>query len=58
VRPAAAVIPVGEGNRFGHPRPATLGALAAAGVPVWRTDLHGDVTVTPAEPGVAVATGG
>lgn len=57
VRPAAAVIPVGRGNPFGHPRAATLAALSTAGVAVWRTDLHGDVTMTAAGPGIAVETG-
>ena len=28
LRPAAAVIPVGAGNRYGHPHPATMRALA------------------------------
>jgi competence protein ComEC len=45
LRPPVAVVSVGEGNRFGHPRPAVLAALAAAGVRTWRTDHHGDVTV-------------
>ncbi len=46
LRPSLAVISVGAGNRYGHPAPATLAALAAAGVPVERTDLEGDVVVT------------
>ena len=45
VRPSLAVISVGAGNRYGHPAPSTLAALAAAGVPVERTDLEGDVVV-------------
>ncbi|MDW7651167.1 MAG: DNA internalization-related competence protein ComEC/Rec2 [Bacillota bacterium] len=40
----AAVIPVGK-NSFGHPHPATLELLRAYGMTVWRTDLHGAVTV-------------
>jgi competence protein ComEC len=43
-RPEAAAISVGAGNRFGHPRPETLEALAAAGVSVARTDERGDLT--------------
>ena len=39
-----AVISVGEGNRFGHPRDETLAALA--GQPVLRTDLNGRITIT------------
>lgn len=39
--PSAAVISVGEDNRYGHPHPAVLSRLS--GVPVWRTDIHGSV---------------
>ena len=45
VRPRLAVISVGEGNTYGHPAASTLAALAAAGVPVERTDHDGDVSV-------------
>jgi competence protein ComEC len=48
--PRAAVISVGPDNDYGHPSPATLRLLASAGVPVWRTDLVGDVAVV-AHPG-------
>jgi competence protein ComEC len=45
-RPSVAVISSGEGNRYGHPAPATLDHLAAQpGLVVLRTDLHGDVEV-------------
>lgn len=47
LRPRTALIGVGAQNRFGHPTPATLGALAAAGVKVGRTDTDGDVVVAP-----------
>ena len=46
LRPDAAVIEVGSGNRFGHPHPATLRALMQAGVEVHRTDEDGDVVMT------------
>jgi competence protein ComEC len=46
VAPSEAVISVGRRNRFGHPHPATLAALSAAGARVWRTDVDGAVTVT------------
>ncbi len=46
VKPQIAVISVGAGNSFGHPHPATLDALAAARVSVYRTDRHGAVRVT------------
>ena len=45
VRPGIAVISVGRGNSYGHPAPSTLAALAAAGVPVERTDRIGDLVV-------------
>jgi competence protein ComEC len=49
VRPAAAVISLGAMNRYGHPTPATLAALAD--VPVYRTDRYGTVVVSlDAEP--------
>ena len=43
--PKAAVISVGV-NRYGHPTEETLGRLAAHGVPFWRTDRDGEVTVS------------
>jgi competence protein ComEC len=43
VRPRLAVISVGAHNTYGHPSPATLAALAAADVPVRRTDREGDI---------------
>jgi competence protein ComEC len=46
LRPEVSVIEVGTHNRFGHPRPATLAALRAAGSAVHRTDRDGAVTVT------------
>jgi competence protein ComEC len=46
VSPVAAVVSVGSRNRFGHPSPITLAALAGRGTRVWRTDKDGSVTVT------------
>lgn len=46
VSPGIAVISVGAGNSYGHPTQSTLDRLAAAGVDVYRTDVHGTVTVT------------
>jgi competence protein ComEC len=45
LHPRLAVISVGAGNSYGHPAPSTLAILAAAGIPVERTDLDGDVSV-------------
>jgi competence protein ComEC len=46
VAPVHAIVSVGRRNRFGHPHPLTLAALAAAGAHVWRTDRDGAVVVT------------
>ena len=45
VRPRLAVISVGAANMYGHPSPATLRALAAAGAQVLRTDEMGSIVV-------------
>jgi competence protein ComEC len=50
VDPAVVVVPVGAGNRYGHPNPAVLARLTRGGARVLRTDLSGDVA--------AVRTGG
>jgi competence protein ComEC len=55
LRPAAALISVGAGNRYGHPDRATLDALDAAGVRVARTDRVGSATVTVAGGGAALS---
>lgn len=43
--PAISVISAGAGNRYGHPVPSTLTALAEAGSEVLRTDLDGTVSL-------------
>ncbi|HTO72568.1 MAG TPA: MBL fold metallo-hydrolase, partial [Gemmatimonadales bacterium] len=45
LEPGAAVISVGKRNRYGHPSPEALARLSAHGIPVWRTDQDGSVTV-------------
>jgi competence protein ComEC len=45
VHPTVAVISVGEKNSYGHPAPATLQRIAAAGAAVRRTDQGGTVTI-------------
>jgi competence protein ComEC len=46
LRPRVAVISVGEGNDYGHPRPETLAALRAfPGLETLRTDLNGRIVV-------------
>jgi competence protein ComEC len=46
LRPQVAVISVGKGNDYGHPRPETIDALAAApGLETLRTDVDGRIVV-------------
>jgi len=59
VRPRLAVVSVGAHNSYGHPVPATLRALAAAGADVRRTDRDGTVRVEPQSGGaIRVSTTG
>ena len=44
--PETAVISVEKNNSYGHPAPAVLDRLAAAGVSVYRTDQMGTVTIS------------
>lgn len=53
-RPEAALISVGTGNRYGHPTPATLAALA--GIPTYRTDTDGTVEIALDGTGLVVRT--
>jgi len=46
VRPRVAVVSVGVGNPYGHPAPATIARLRAAGAAVYRTDLDGSVEIS------------
>lgn len=46
VSPHVVVIQVGEGNNYGHPAPQIINFWAQKGVPLYRTDLHGAVTIT------------
>ena len=43
VHPQYAVISVGADNDYGHPTEAALNRLAACGIPVYRTDLLGEI---------------
>lgn len=58
-RPVMAVVSAGRNNRHGHPAPAALERLAAAGARVFRTDRDGTirVTVTPGAMRVRSAAG-
>lgn len=44
-RPDLVVVSAGRGNRYGHPHRAVLERYQAAGVPVWRTDRDGAITL-------------
>ncbi|UCH36100.1 MAG: MBL fold metallo-hydrolase [Armatimonadota bacterium] len=46
VRPELAVLSVGADNPYGHPSPAVVERLRAAGAKVMRTDIAGAITVT------------
>ncbi|MCU0626053.1 MAG: MBL fold metallo-hydrolase [Gemmatimonadaceae bacterium] len=45
VRPRVALVSVGRGNRYGHPAPSVLAALAARGAAVFRTDVAGTLVL-------------
>lgn len=45
VQPKVGIISVGAGNPYGHPHPQVLDTLADQNVRVFRTDLHGAITI-------------
>jgi competence protein ComEC len=44
-KPQFALIGCGRGNSFGHPAPEVLHRVQQAGAAVYRTDLHGQITL-------------
>ena len=44
-KPETVLISVGQGNIYGHPSPALLSRLGEYGCRVYRTDLHGTITI-------------
>lgn len=56
-RPAAALVSVGAGNRFGHPDAEVVGMLETSGARVLRTDRNGDLVVSVGRDGFRVRTG-
>jgi len=58
LRPRVAVTSAGTGNRYGHPAPATLARLEAAGARVLGTDTDGSVTVSTDGRDLRVRTSG
>jgi len=43
--PTLAVISVGKKNTYGHPSKDALNILKAAKIPIWRTDLQGELVI-------------
>jgi beta-lactamase superfamily II metal-dependent hydrolase len=58
IRPAIALVSVGTGNDYGHPAPSTLARLRDIGARVYRTDLHGTLTVDLRSDGPVVNASG
>ena len=54
VRPRIAVVSAGLGNRFGHPAASVLARLRSRLVPVYRTDLDGQVRLRGKTTGFSV----
>ncbi len=46
VSPRLAVVSAGRNNAFGHPHDVIVDRYSVGGVPLFRTDMHGAVTVT------------
>ncbi|MEV4496497.1 ComEC/Rec2 family competence protein [Micromonospora arborensis] len=58
VRPAVALVPVGNGNTYGHPNLGLLARLSRGGARVLRTDTDGDLAAIRTDDGLAVARRG
>jgi len=56
VNPNHAVIMCGKDNRYGHPHQEVLSRLAAAGVQVLRTDIHGTMVMSATKDAVIIET--
>ena len=54
--PHDVLVPVGLDNSYGHPHPEVVARIEGAGATLYRTDLHGDVTVRVTPQGYQVAT--
>jgi len=57
-RPALAVVSVGRDNSYGHPAPATLAALARAGIRTLRTDRDGEIVIEAGRHSIAATASG
>ncbi|MEZ4472517.1 MAG: helix-hairpin-helix domain-containing protein [bacterium] len=56
VSPRLALISCAERNRYRHPAPETLERLAKAGIPVFETRRHGNITISTDGKGLRVET--
>lgn len=56
LKPAVALIGVGEHNRYGHPNEDTLDVLGSCGCKVFRTDEDGDICCSLSADGIRVRT--
>lgn len=56
VDPQVAVISCGEGNSYGHPHGVLIQRLEYLEIPIYRTDLQGEITVTSDGTEIAVST--
>ena len=56
VRPAVAVIEVGQKNTYGHPAPSTISLLKKYAVRVYRTDQNGTIEISSDGEGYVVKT--
>ena len=45
VNPQAALVSLGRDNEYGHPHEAVAARLKERGIPLYRTDQHGVITV-------------
>lgn len=52
VEPKISVIGVGEKNKFGHPSKNIVERLKSYGSTVYRTDLHGEITIEVTKKGI------
>ncbi len=58
VSPAISVIPVGDGNDYGHPHEEAVERLEATGSRIYRTDRDGTVIIATDGQALAVTAGG
>jgi competence protein ComEC len=56
LRPDLAIVSCGRDNRYGHPVPEVLDRLHAVGATVYRTDVHGAITIDTDGQTIAVRT--